>query len=48
MEYLWAWGTLIHEKNLRSEISCQTPFKVMSSSSEMTKQENHFQLFPTS
>jgi hypothetical protein len=27
MEYLWAWGTLIHEKNLSSKISCQTPFK---------------------
>ncbi len=27
MEYLGAWGTLIHEKNLKSEISCQTPFK---------------------
>ncbi len=27
MEYLWAWGTLIYEKNLRSKISCQTPFK---------------------
>jgi hypothetical protein len=27
MEYLWAWGTLIHEKNLKSKISCQTPFK---------------------
>jgi hypothetical protein len=27
MEYLEAWGTLIHEKNLKSKISCQTPFK---------------------
>ncbi len=27
MEYLWAWGTLIYEKNLKSKISCQTPFK---------------------
>ncbi len=26
-EYLGAWGTLIHEKNLRRKISCQTPFK---------------------
>jgi hypothetical protein len=25
MEYLGAWGTLIHEKNLKSKISCQTP-----------------------
>ena len=25
--YLGAWGTLIHEKNLKSKISCQTPFK---------------------
>jgi hypothetical protein len=22
-----AWGTLIYEKNLKSKISCQTPFK---------------------
>ncbi len=27
MEYLGAWGTLIHEKNLKSKISCQTPCK---------------------
>jgi hypothetical protein len=27
MEYLEAWGILIHEKNLKSKISCQTPFK---------------------
>jgi hypothetical protein len=27
VEYLWAWGTLIYEKNLSSKISCQTPFK---------------------
>jgi hypothetical protein len=27
MEYLGAWGTLILEKNLKSKISCQTPFK---------------------
>jgi hypothetical protein len=27
MEYLEAWGTLIHEKKLKSKISCQTPFK---------------------
>jgi hypothetical protein len=27
MEYLGAWGTLIHEKNLKSKISCQTPFQ---------------------
>ncbi len=27
MQYLWAWGTLIHEKNLGSKISCQTPYK---------------------
>jgi hypothetical protein len=26
MEYLGAWGTLIHEKNLKSKISCQIPF----------------------
>ncbi len=29
MEYLGAWGTLIHEKNLTSKISCQTPFKII-------------------
>jgi hypothetical protein len=27
MEYLGAWGTLIHEKNLKLKISCQTLFK---------------------
>jgi hypothetical protein len=27
MEYLGAWGTPIHDKNLKSKISCQTPFK---------------------
>jgi hypothetical protein len=26
MEYLGARGTLIHEKNLKSKISCQAPF----------------------
>ncbi len=26
MEYLGAWGTLIHGKNLKSKISCQIPF----------------------
>ncbi len=29
MEYLEACGTLIHEKNLKSKISCQTPFKTL-------------------
>ncbi len=29
MEYLGAWGTLIHEKNLKSKILCQTPFKAL-------------------
>jgi hypothetical protein len=28
MEYLGAQGTMIHEKNLKSKISCQTPFNV--------------------
>jgi hypothetical protein len=28
MEYLGTWGTLIYEKNLKSKISCQTPFKL--------------------
>ncbi len=23
----WDWGKLIHEKNLKPKISCQTPFK---------------------
>jgi hypothetical protein len=27
MEYLGARGTMIHEKNLKSKISCQTSFK---------------------
>jgi hypothetical protein len=26
MEHLGAWGTLINEKNLKSKISCQTPY----------------------
>ncbi len=29
MEYLGARGTLIHEKNLKSKISCQTAFKLV-------------------
>jgi hypothetical protein len=29
MEYWGAWGTLIHEKNLKSKISRQTPLKVL-------------------
>jgi hypothetical protein len=28
MEYSGAQGTLIHEKKLKSKISCQTPFNV--------------------
>ncbi len=28
MEYLGAQGAMIHEKNLKSQISCQTPFNV--------------------
>jgi hypothetical protein len=27
MENLGAWGKMIYEKNLKSKISCQTPFK---------------------
>jgi hypothetical protein len=30
MEYLGARGTLIHEKNLKSKISCQAPFNIHS------------------
>ncbi len=33
MEYLGAWGTLIHEKNLKSKVSCQTPFKNLNNTS---------------
>jgi hypothetical protein len=29
MEYLGAWGTLIHEKKLTSKISCQTPYPLV-------------------
>ncbi len=29
MEYLGAWETMIHEKNLKPKISCQTPFKYL-------------------
>ncbi len=28
MEYSWTRETLIHEKNLKSKISCSTPFKL--------------------
>jgi hypothetical protein len=31
MKYLEAWGTLIHEKNLKLKISCETPFKIIKS-----------------
>jgi hypothetical protein len=48
MEYLGAWGTLIHEKNLKPKISCQTPFNPFQKkgiSSELfktfTDHENH-------
>ncbi len=39
MEYLGAWGTLIHEKNLKSKISCQTPCNISfhSTINRMTK-----------
>ncbi len=36
MEYLGAWGTLIYEKNLKSKISCQTPFKAMAPAENYT------------
>ncbi len=29
MEYLGARGTMIHGKNLKSKISCQTPFSMV-------------------
>ncbi len=32
---LWAWGTLIHEKNLRSKISCQTPSNIAEESAKL-------------
>ncbi len=35
MEYLGAWGTLIHEKNLKSKISCQTPFQSQSGTAQV-------------
>jgi hypothetical protein len=34
-EYSWAQGTLIHEKNLKSKISCQTP--PINESAELTQ-----------
>ncbi len=40
MEYLGAWGTLIHEKNLKSKISCQTPFKVLTFSEDFFNKQN--------
>jgi hypothetical protein len=42
MEYLGAWGTLIHEKNLKSKISCQTPFKGTVSSDRFKKFRQKF------
>jgi hypothetical protein len=43
MEYLWAWGTLIHEKNLSSKISCQTPFKRLCEFEEIHKRLREFE-----
>jgi hypothetical protein len=40
MEYLGAWGTLIHEKNLKSKISCQTPFNDFFFFAERESDEN--------
>ncbi len=42
MEYLWAWGTLIHEKNLKLKISCQTPFKGIVQPLELGARLNSF------
>ncbi len=42
MEYLGALGTLIHEKNLKSKILCQTPFKVVTMSLTFTKNVKHY------
>jgi hypothetical protein len=36
MEYSGTQGTLIHEKKLKSKISCQTPFKLDSLNFAMT------------
>jgi hypothetical protein len=36
MEYLGARGTMIHEKNLKSKIPCQTPFKLLNCRHDMT------------
>jgi hypothetical protein len=44
MEYLGAWGTLIHEKNLESKISCQTPFKSVADKMP-TKHKSSKQIF---
>jgi hypothetical protein len=44
MEYLWAWGTLIHEKNLISKISCQAPFNVSVSDLYIPRIGPHFSL----
>ncbi len=41
MEYLGAWGTLIHEKNLKSKISCQTPFNSSTKSNLTSLMEIH-------
>ncbi len=43
MEYLGAWGTLVHEKNLKSKISCQTSFNKYSETEKSV--ENFFFTF---
>jgi hypothetical protein len=35
MGYSGVWGEMIHEKNLRSKISSQTPFKKIAKSQQL-------------
>jgi hypothetical protein len=46
MEYLGAWGTLIHENNLKSKISCQTPFKILTPCKVANNFKKNFANYP--
>jgi hypothetical protein len=48
MEYFGAWGTLIHEKNLKSKISRQTPFNFRLCASLFQRQQQAIAVFQKS
>jgi hypothetical protein len=45
MEYLGARGTMIHEKNLKSKISCQTTFKLLKITVNVSFQKDPFETY---